>query len=78
MAYHIKQNNRGAKRNVLFNDDAMDLALDIKLTDDGSWQRITPAEARTARARAGRGPTSCQNLDAASISLMMGNSARNT
>ena len=71
-AYQIKQNNRGAKRNVLFDDDKMDLALDIKLSDAVGWQRISPAEARTAGARAGKGPSARKNLDASEISSMMG------
>ena len=71
-AYQIKKKTPGAKRNVLFDDDNLDLALDVNLGGAaGAWERIFPSDARTAGARAGRGPNARKHLDPASISGMM-------
>lgn len=71
-AYQIKQKSPAAKRNVFFDDDNLNLALDVKLSEAGEWQRISPGEARAVGAKPGKGPASRRILDAASISSMMG------
>ena len=47
LAYNIKQCHPGARRNVLFDDSAMDLVLDVCLEDGGQWSRITSSQARS-------------------------------
>ena len=77
-AYQIKTRNPGCKRNVLFDDDNLDLALDIKLSDADDWRRISPGDARTAGARAtggGGSGASKKRLNPDSISSMMGGSS---
>ena len=70
-AYQIKKKNPAAKRNILFDDNNLNLALDVKVNDASEWKRILPDDARAAGARPGRGPNGRENLDAASISSMM-------
>ena len=73
--YQIKKKSQGARRNVIFDDEDLDLALDVRVDDQGDWQRIRPAEARAAGARPGKGTSARRSLDAASISSMMGSAA---
>ena len=70
-AYQIKKKSPGARRNILFDDHCLNLALDVKLKEAAEWQRILPEDARAAGAKPGRGPNARKNLDAASISSMM-------
>ena len=49
VSYHMKKTNPGMKRNVRFDDETMDLVLDVKLGENHSWRRIRPTEARLAR-----------------------------
>ena len=46
VSYEIKQKHPTSRRNVLFDDDVMDLALDICLGEGQQWRRITPAQAK--------------------------------
>ena len=52
VGYYIKQNNGGVRRNVKFDDENMDIFMDIKIGDQ--WRRITPAEAKQAASAAPR------------------------
>ena len=45
----LKKTNPALKRNLKFDDEVMDLIMDIKLTEDGQWKRIRPSEANEAR-----------------------------
>ena len=70
-AFQIRKKHPGAKRNVLFDEDNLDLALDIKISDGDDWSRIFPADAKAAGARPGRGQAARRNLGSAEISSMM-------
>ena len=47
VSFNLKKKNPSMRRNVKFDDDAMDLALDFNLDPEGSgvWRKIRPAEA---------------------------------
>ena len=47
MSYHIKQKHSDARRNVLFDDEAMTLVLDVCLEEGGHWRRITAEQAKS-------------------------------
>ena len=51
VAYRIKANNPDAKRNILFDDSALDLVLDVKPGGEMDWCRILPDRARAAKRR---------------------------
>ena len=45
----MKKAHPGMKRNVRFDDEALDLVLDVKLSDGHPWKRIRPSQAQAAR-----------------------------
>ena len=45
-SYEIKQKHSQARRNVLFNDDCMDLVLDFCLEEGKAWKRMTSSQAK--------------------------------
>ena len=45
VSYEIKQRYDGARRNVLFDDGTMDLALDFSVGEGKPWRRITAGQA---------------------------------
>ena len=47
LSYNIKQRHPDARRNVLFDDSVLDLALDACLEEEGQWRRISSAQARS-------------------------------
>ena len=46
VSYDLKQRHPESRRNVLFDDEAMDLVLDVCI-DGQTWRRITTAQAKT-------------------------------
>ena len=50
-SYQIKQRHPDARRNVLLDDDNMDLVLDFSLKEGGPWRRMTSKQARTRRTK---------------------------
>ena len=46
LSYDIKQTHPHSRRNVLFDDDAMDLVLDICVAEGQPWKRITSSQAK--------------------------------
>lgn len=46
IGYNIKESKRDVKRAIKFDDENLDLMLDIRV--DNEWRRISPSEARTA------------------------------
>ena len=46
ISYEIKTKHPTSRRNVLYDDDVMDLALDFSLGDGQPWRRITPSQAK--------------------------------
>ena len=46
VGYYIKQHNEGVRRNVKFDDENLDIFMDIKIGEQ--WRKITPAEAKLA------------------------------
>ena len=49
VSYQIKKKNPAAKRNVLFDDSVMDLALDFTTGEGNPWRRISAKQARQAK-----------------------------
>ena len=47
MSYNLKKIHPGLKRNVKFDDEVLDLVLDIKLDDSAQWRKIRPEQAMT-------------------------------
>ena len=54
LGYELRQRNTGMKRNVLFDDDARDLKLDIYINEQ--WKTVFPEEARTSLSKLGKAP----------------------
>ena len=46
LSYNLKQKHTGARRNVLFDDDSLNLVLDFSLGDGQPWKRVTAEQAR--------------------------------
>lgn len=46
VSYDIKQKFPNSRRNVLFDDDDMDLVLDFSTGEDQPWRRMTSQQAR--------------------------------
>ena len=46
LAYYMKQNDQSIQRSIKFDDEELDLVLDVKIED--SWRRVTPAQAKEA------------------------------
>ena len=71
VGYNIKMNNAGVRRSVKFDDENLDIFMDIKIRDQ--WRRITPSEARQVastmpRSAGGRGS---KNLSVEDISALV-------
>ena len=54
IGYRIKRNNPEARRNIIFDDSRLDLALDVKAGVDVEWCRILPESAKQARKKVPR------------------------
>ena len=53
LSYEIRTRHAGSRRNILFDDEAMDLVLDFSV-GDGPWRRVSSEQAR-AKNRGGSG-----------------------
>ena len=53
LSYDLKQKHHSARRNILFEDDSLDLVLDFCLGEGQKWRRVT---AEQARGRAKKAP----------------------
>ena len=67
VGYELKQKNSQLKRNILFDDEAMDLKMDISTGQD-EWKTVLPAGARESLRklrpkRSGRSRVSTEELD---------------
>ena len=71
VSYDIKQRHRDARRNVLFDDDSMELVLDFCLSEGAAWKRLTAGQARS-RKRQTRGPTARAGLDEGELDEILG------
>ena len=45
MSYLLKQSNPSLKRNIKYDDEVMDLVMDIKLNESTPWWKIRPEQA---------------------------------
>ena len=52
-SFSMKQKNPAAKRNVLFDDESMDLVLDFCLREGEAWRRMNVRQAASATRRLG-------------------------
>ena len=57
VSYDLKQRHPDARRNVLFDDDSLELVLDFSLREGAPWRRLTPGQAKM-RKRKPEGDTS--------------------
>ena len=57
VSYELRQRNQEARRNILFDDNAMDLVLDFQLQPTAPWRRVSSAQAKAKREKF-VGPTS--------------------
>ena len=69
VGYYIKQNNEGVRRNVKFDDENLDIFMDIKIGE--SWRKITPAEAKQAAAAMPKEDRSSRNLSVEDLSALV-------
>ena len=49
VSYTLKKKYPSLKRNVKFDDEVLDLVLDIKLEESGSWRKIRPEQAMAVK-----------------------------
>ena len=49
LCFELKKRYPSLKRSVKFDDDALDLFADVKLSDNHDWGRFTPQKAREAK-----------------------------
>ena len=72
----LKQNNPHLKRNIKYDDDVMDLVMDVRLTPISQWKKIRPDQA--SEAKKGRATPSREDsleLDSGAIQAMLSESA---
>ena len=49
MSYLLKQKNTALKRNIKYDDEVMDLIMDVKLDENTPWRKIRPQQAMEAK-----------------------------
>ena len=49
MSYLLKQSNPTLKRNIKYDDEVMDLVMDVKINEDAPWRKIRPEQATQAK-----------------------------
>ena len=74
VSYLIKKSNPTLKRNVKFDDETLDLVMDIKLNEDAPWQKIRPDQAKAAKKSQPR-TGGDEEIDASSLQGLMGSSS---
>ena len=55
LSFSIKSKHSGAKRNILFDDDALDLVMDFCLGEGQPWKRVTARQAKLKTKNTGTG-----------------------
>ena len=53
VSYDIRQGHSGSCRNILYDDETLDLVLDFCLQEGGNWRRLTSAQARSRVRKSG-------------------------
>ena len=51
VSYEIKQKYPTSRRNVLMDDDTLELVLDFCVVDGGSWRKMSVKQAKERRAK---------------------------
>lgn len=49
VSYTLKRTHPSMKRNVKFDDENLDLVMDIKLSEEEPWRKIRPSQAKEAK-----------------------------
>ena len=49
MSYMLKQSNPSLKRNIKYDDEVMDLVMDIRLNESAQWRKVRPEQAMDAK-----------------------------
>ena len=47
VSYNIKQKHQNARRNILYEDDSLDLVLDFCLGEGQPWRRLSSGQAKS-------------------------------
>ena len=62
--FDLKRKHKDMKRNVKFDEDEMNMFMDVQLRKDGAWNRIKPDQAKGAGSRLRTsGPTELKTQD---------------
>ena len=56
ISYEIRQKFKDSRRNVLFNDETMELVLDFSVAEGRPWRCMTAAQAKERKKKNKRGP----------------------
>ena len=76
MSYMMKQSNPQLKRNVKFDDEVMDLVMDIRTSPDGPWRKLRPDQAMEAKKnRAAPSREQAGELDSDAIQSLLSSTA---
>ena len=70
LGFALKKKHKDLRRAVKFNDEALDLVMDMRTTDEADWVRIRPDAARRARANmpeAREGPVELSDVEISSL-----------
>ena len=49
MSFLMKQSHTGLKRNIKFDDEVMDLVMDVRVSPDDPWRKMRPDQAIAAK-----------------------------
>ena len=72
VSYDLKMKHPQVRRNVLFDDDTMDVVLDFNLSEDQPWMRLTSEQAKK---RKKKNPTAKQNVNDCDLDNILGSAA---
>ena len=77
VSFTLKKKHPGLKRNVKFDDEVLDLVLDINLEENGPWRKIRPERAMVVKLSL-LGPDDDAEVDSAELQSMMSVGSGNT
>ena len=60
LSFNLKTKHPGTRRNILFDDEVLSLALDVSLGEGQPWRRVSAAQARTRMKKLSSKPGSSQ------------------
>ena len=75
VAFNLKKTNPGMKRNIKFDDEVLDLVMDVKMQDHGEWKKIRPGQAMKARTVRRESEDAAEEMSADELGAFMSASA---